>query len=114
MVGSGFASADVAAPGETHWQCVQQYDELFNIACIPDPAFAASAPVARAGLVKAALPVTGNERAAAGDDSGNPVISNVRTVPLYIQPSDTAMVSELLQMVLCDASEHCKIRYLSK
>ena len=112
--GSNLASAQDVPPLGVEWQCFQQYDESFNIECIPEPAVPGGvAPEAPGGIVEASLLRAGGMRPAARSHFTEAFFTTDQKVPLYSAPRDKVMVNYLLQTMLCDTAPRCSVKYRS-
>jgi hypothetical protein len=98
------ALAQDGAPLGVQWRCVQQYDEVFNILCIP-------APAGDGSFVPASL--RGGDGMPPAPERGvaEEFLTRAQSVPLYARPSDKDMVGILLQSVLCDTAPRCTVSY---
>jgi hypothetical protein len=111
---SNFAAAHDISPLGVEWQCIQQYDESFNVLCIPEPAIPGDvAPEAPGGRIETSLLRAGDLRPAARRGLTKEFFETDQSVPLHVPPRDKAKVNYLLQMVLCDSAPRCSVNYRS-
>jgi hypothetical protein len=108
---SHIAAQDLSQPG-VEWQCLQKFDEFFHILCVPEPTGAGSiAPEALGGIVDAPSARRTSMRPVATVRRDEAFFTTDQLVPLYAPPRDRALVSQLLQSVLCDQAQRCSVIY---
>ena len=99
------------------WRCAQEYDEDFNVVCVPIPVrdtAAARSAQGAAPAASAAATFRGRDlRPVAARGMDAVFAADEWRVPLFHLSADRASLVRLLQAVLCDAAPDCTVDYRS-